>query len=90
MDTRPYIVEQLNHTPEYNIDILEIEEHCTIYEIQAIIYRFNCFWPKPVDLFHWISTNWTTQCEINLYSKGFFIVNFITAEARDFVIQEGP
>jgi len=32
MDARPYIVEQLNHTPEYNIDTPEIDEHCTIYE----------------------------------------------------------
>lgn len=89
MDARPYIVEQLNHTPEYNIDTPEADEHCTIYERQAIICRFNCFWPKPADLFHWIFTNWTIQCEIHLCSKGFFIVNFLSAIDKDIVIQEG-
>lgn len=90
MEPRPYIVEQLNYTPELNIDIPEIDEHYTIFEKQASICRFNCFWPKPIELFHWIFTNWTTQCEIHLCSKGFFVVNFPTVEARDIIIQEGP
>lgn len=90
MEPRPYIVEQLNYTPELNIDIPEIDEHYTILEKQALICKFNCFCPKPIELFHWIFTNWTTKCEIHLCSKGFFVVNFPTAEARDIVIQGGP
>jgi len=81
MDAGPYIVDQLDHTPEYNIDTPEIEEHCTTYERQAIICRFNSFWPKPMDLFHWIFTNWTMQCEIHLCSRTI---------DRDTVLQEGP
>jgi len=76
--------------PILNIDIPEIDEHYTIFEKQAIICRFNYFWPKPVDIFHWIFTNWTTQCEIHLCSKGFFIVNFPSAEARNTILREGP
>jgi len=53
----PYIVEQLNCTPEFHIDIPETDENCNKYEKQVIICRFNCFWPKPVELFHWIFTN---------------------------------
>lgn len=83
-------MEQLNHTPEYNIDTPEIDEHYTRYERQAIICRFNYFWPKLVDLFLSIFTNSTTQCEIHLCSKGFFIVKFLSAIDRDIVIQEGP
>lgn len=49
MDAKPYIVEHLDHTPEYNIDIPEIEEYCSTYERHAIICRFNSFWPKSVD-----------------------------------------
>lgn len=90
MDAKPYIVEQLNHTPEYNIDSSEIDMHCNTYERQPIICRFNSFWPKPVDVFHWIFTNWTMQCEIHLCSKGFFIVKFLSASDRDKVIQDGP
>ena len=90
MDARPYIVEQLENTPEYNIDTPEIDEKCTIYERQAIICKFNYCWPKPVELFIWIYTKWTTNCEVHLCSKGFFIVKFLSAIDRDIVMQEGP
>lgn len=90
MDARPYIVEQLEHTPEYHIDTPEVDEQRTIYERQAIICRFNCYWPKPAELFIWIYTNWTTNCEVHLFSKGFFIVKFLSAIERDIVMQEGP
>ena len=55
-----------------------------------IIYRFNSFWPKPVELFHWIFTNWTMDCEIHLCSKGFFNVKFASSEARDNILRVGP
>ena len=73
-DLSPYIVEKLNHALELSIDILDTDEHRTTYEAQAIICRFNYFWPKPMELFHWIFTKWTMDCEIHLYSKGFFIL----------------
>lgn len=86
IEPSPYIMEQLNYTPELNIDIPEIDEHCNIFEKQAIICRFNCFWPKPVELFQWIFTKWTTHCEIHLCSRGFFIVNFPSTEAKDIIL----
>ena len=83
-------MEQLGQTPTLKIDIPEIEEYVKTYEAQALICRFNCLWPKPMDLFHWIFTQWTTECEIHLCSKGFFIVKFKSSEDRDLIIREGP
>lgn len=88
-EPRPYIVEQLQYTPKLSIDTSEIEEVCNSYENKAIICRFNSFWPKPMDLFHWILTKWSLNCEIFLYSKGFFIVKFQSIEVSDLVIQKG-
>lgn len=82
----PYIVKQLQHTPELTIDISKAEEVCNSYEKLSIICRFNGFWPKPFDLFHWIFTHWALDCQIHLFSKGFFIVKFQKTEVRDLVI----
>ena len=64
----PYIVEQLGQTPTFKIDTSETEDYVKTYETQALICRFNCFWPKPMDLFHWIFTQWTMECDIHLCS----------------------
>ena len=37
-----------------------------------------------------IFTNWTADCEINLCSKGFFIVKFLSQEAREHIQNAGP
>ena len=49
---RPYIVDQLGETPALNIDFSGIDVFVKDYESQALICRFNSFWPKPMDLFH--------------------------------------
>ena len=54
---KPYIVEHQSCVPKINIEIPDIDLHRTIFESQAIICRFNCFWPKPVELFQWIFSN---------------------------------
>ena len=87
---RPYIVEQLGQTPALKIDFSGTEEYVKIYETQALICQFNCFSRKPMDLFHWIFTQWTMECDIHLCSKGFFIVKFISLEATDKIIRAGP
>lgn len=51
------IMEKLNYTLELNIDTPETNEHCASFETQAIICHFNCFWPKLVEMFHWILNN---------------------------------
>lgn len=86
----PYIVEQLNNNPKLNINMPKSDEQCASLESLAIICRFNCFWPKPVELFHWILANWSLECDIHLCSKGFFVVKFPSPEARDKILHEGP
>jgi len=86
----PYIVEKLSYTPELNMETPEIDEYYSSSEKQALICRFNCFWPKSMDLFLWVFRTWTNLCDIHLCSKGFFIVKFRTAEERDIIMREGP
>lgn len=87
---KPYIVDQLGQTPTLNFDSTGLDVFVNSYETQALICRFNSFWPKPMDLFHWIFTTWTMECDIHLCSKGFFIVRFASSEARETIISKGP
>lgn len=87
---RPYIVDQAEQTPAINLDSTGLDDFIQSYETQALICRFNSYWPKPSDLFHWIFTRWTMESEIHLCSKGFFIVKFSSQEVRDTVISTGP
>lgn len=87
---KPYIVDQAEQTPALNLDSSGLDDFVNSYETQALICRFNSFWPKPLNLFHWIFTSWTLDCDIHLCSKGFFIVKFSSQEARDTVIRDGP
>jgi len=82
----PYIVEQLNQILTMNVDLLETNDLCTTYISQGYICRFNSFWPKPVDLFQWIFTNWTINCEIHLFSTRFFIVKFASSEDHEYIL----
>lgn len=56
----------------------------------AVICRFNGFWPKSDALHQWIYSTWTTNCEIYLCPKGFFIVRFNTEQEKDSIINQGP
>lgn len=47
---RPYIVDQLGQTPALNFDSTGLDDFIKSYETQALICRFNSFWPKPMDL----------------------------------------
>lgn len=64
-----FIVEQLNHVPELIIDLPETNDPYTTYEAQAIICRFDSLLPKPMELFHWIFSNWTTNCEVHFIPR---------------------
>lgn len=55
----------------------------------AVICRFNGFWPKLDALHQWIYTTWTTNYEMYLCPKGYFIVRFNTEQERDNIIQQG-
>lgn len=43
-----------------------------------------------MEIFHWIFTNWTMDCDIHLCFKGYFIVKLSSTEARDIILRVGP
>jgi len=55
-----------------------------------VICRFNGFWTKPKALSQWIYSIWIENCDIHLYSKGFFIVKFYTVNDKEYALNEGP
>lgn len=85
-----YIVEQTPENPSISLDSPEVNCIFTDLQNKAVICRFNGFWPKTEALYQWIHTVWTTDCQIHLCSKGFFIVTFHEGEERDKILQEGP
>lgn len=64
--------------PKMEIKNTEVNRLFRTCKSKAIIYWFNGFWPWLEDLDQWIHTNWTTNCEYYLCSKGFFIVQFFS------------
>lgn len=86
----PYIVEQRSQTPVLQIDFIEVNNFHSDYSSLAVIWRFNCFWPKTDALRQWIFSTWTTNCDILLCSKGFFMAKFDMVKEKDFYLHEGP
>ena len=50
----------------------------------------NGLWPKTANLYKWIHSTWTDECEISLCSKGFFMVFFHHSEDHHGVFKLGP
>jgi len=86
----PYIVEKLESTPVLEIKNEQVKGLFSSLQAEAVICRFNGFWPKSQDLHDWIYQNWTTQCQILLCSKGFFIVLFDSPDEFQQVLSQGP
>jgi len=87
----PYIMEQKPENPI--LSILSIPEVNSLYSDlsnSAIICRFNGFWPNSDVLHQWIHTAWTSNCEIYLCPKGFFIVRFSIAQEQEHILNMGP
>lgn len=68
----PFIVDKSDKVPKMEIKNTEVNRLFRTCKSKAIIYWFNGFWPWLEDLDQWIHTNWTTNCEYYLCSKGFF------------------
>ena len=60
------------------------------YSAKGIIGRLHGFWPGTADLYHWIHTSWTEDCEISLCNKGFFTVYFNKQEGYQKAMENGP
>jgi len=86
----PYIVEKLESTPVLEIKNEQVKGLFNTLQAKAVICRFNGFWPKSHDLHDWIYQNWTTNCQLLLCSKGFFVVQFESMEDYQKVTMQGP
>ena len=72
----PYFVEKMESTLTLEIKNPQVTKLFSTLQSVAVICRFNGFWPRSFDLHQWVYTNWTTNCQILLCSKGFFVVQF--------------
>ena len=87
---KPYIVEKLDVIPSLEVKNIEVTQLFNTLQTHALICRFNGFWPRSFDLHNWIYTNWTTNCQILLCSKGFFVVQFESKEEYLKIREQGP
>lgn len=86
----PYIVDQRKQTPVLIIDLAQVNNFHANFSSLAVICRFNGFWPKIDALRQWIFSTWSTNCDIHLCFKGFFIVKFDIGKEKEHVLHEGP
>jgi len=66
-----YIVDQMPESPSIYIEIPEVKNIYSDLQKNAVICRFNGFWPRIDALYQWIHSVWTKKCQIYLYPKGF-------------------
>lgn len=86
----PYIVEKTEDSLDLVVEIPEVTGLFGSLLSKSVICRFNGYWPKPEELHAWIYQNWTQNCDIFLCAKGFFVVQFDTAEDYSLATTEGP
>ena len=86
----PYFVEKMESTPTLEIKNPQVTKLFSTLQFVAVICRFNGFWPRYFDLHQWVFTNWTTNCQILLCSKGFFVVQFDSQEDYQKMLTQGP
>lgn len=80
----------MEQPPTFEVDLPRVYTLFSSLLSKAIICRFNVFWPKLDALHQWVFSTWTTNCDIYLCSKGFFIIQFDTQKDLDFALNEGP
>lgn len=83
-------MEKIDEVPEIEVTHHEINSLVLVFKSNAIICRFNGFWPKAEDLHNWIHSTWIDNCDYYLCAKGFFIVHFISQEDYQTVFNDGP
>lgn len=73
-----------------SIELPEVSGIFNTLQEQAIICRFNGFWPKLEGLSEWIYLNWTRDYDIYLCTKCFFVVQFDPQKDYNHVITDRP
>jgi hypothetical protein len=62
--------------PMSKVTELDVSFHLSSYKSQAMIDHFNSFLLIAKRLYPWIHSTQMTNCEVTLWSKGFFIALF--------------
>ena len=88
--TQAYIVERMENVPQLDLTDPIISDIHDAFFNRGITYKFNGLWQKTTDLYKWIHTSWTKDCEISLCSRGFFTVLFSHQEYFQSVFDLGP
>lgn len=85
-----YIMDQSPESPSISLDLPEVNFIFSDLQKNVVICRFNGFCPRTDALYPWIHTVWTKNCQIQLCSKGFFIVTFLLEEEKEKILNQGP
>jgi hypothetical protein len=91
-ETRIWIPDKcIPQAPKYTIKTTRIGEHTQFMRDHALIGKFLGFCPSVMDLAHWIKAWWNPKgdYELQLSSKGFFIVIFYNLEDKDKIFEGG-
>ena len=61
---------------------------------RALVYRFNGYWTKLVDLHSWLDACWKPllQQSFSIYpcARGFFVIDFDNQEDRSTIVEARP
>ena len=93
IDSKKVLVVQERPAPSIPVVDRSLEEAAQ-FEETALICRFNGLWPRLTDLHQWVSEVWEpiVSNKISIYpsARGFFTVDFVTAEDRTTIQASGP
>jgi hypothetical protein len=81
-----------SENPKYKVTSTEIGNYIQWMRDHALIRKFMGIWPLDKSLQLWINSRWKVKSQIDLQlgSKGFFIVVFSESRERDKVFEERP
>jgi hypothetical protein len=85
-----FIVEQSTEPPTTEVEDPHVYASSFIYQRKSLICHFNGLWPSTFALREWVNKTWSSDHELFLCSKGFFIVNFSTEEDCQRMLEQGP
>jgi hypothetical protein len=85
-------IPQSDKPPRYIINSTRVGEHTQFMKEHALIRKFLGLWPSERDLMCWIKTWWNPKgdYEVQLSSKGFFMIIFYNLEDKDRIFDNGP
>lgn len=87
---KPFLVEKMEETPAIEITHPSLDDQSQKFAEKSLICRFDGLWHRTADLYQWIHSNWTNNCKVFFYLKGFFIVVLAFNEDYHKALTGGP